>query len=156
MEIMQITKRGVSEVVTIVLIVVVSIAAVAILWVALRPTISATGDDLSATCLKMDVEPVSCDTTPLSAVVKRNAGEGNVNKVLFIFEDKDGGREVINKNISSGDFDALETTDLTDADEDSIALTAPVTLKTAVMLVSATDATKTQVCSESVKAVTCD
>src|SRR3989338_10258918 len=101
MEIMQITKKGVSEVVTTVLIVVVSIAAVAILWVALRPTITGAGDDLSATCLKMDVEPVSCVNTSATdyvLVAKRNAGEANVNMVKYILEDANSGRTVFDNS----------------------------------------------------------
>ena len=73
-------KRGMSEVVTTVLIILIVIAAVAIIWAAIRPAIQSAGEQVTADCFTTSFEVVSC--TGNIVTVKRNAG-GSTDAVAY-------------------------------------------------------------------------
>ncbi len=79
-------KRGLSDVVTVSLIILLAIAAVVIVWSFVRPTIEKTGKQIAGeNCLTVDVKPISCDLTSNSVVVENGPGEATVDKVKLVY-----------------------------------------------------------------------
>jgi hypothetical protein len=91
-------KKGISDVVTTVLIVLLSLVAVAIVWSFLSPLITKSGTQIAQTqaCLSASLEVSGCnlDTADTiwnySVTVKRNAGTANITSIKLIFGKTDG------------------------------------------------------------------
>lgn len=86
-------KKALSDVVTIVLIILLALAAVGIIWSFIRPTIerSGTGIDLAAECFKTEVAPTSCvNTTLTTATVTVQLKKGEPSNVIAVLEFTDG------------------------------------------------------------------
>ncbi len=91
-------KKGLSDVVTIVLIILLALAAVGIIWAFIKPTIENTGGgiDLSAQCFNTEVKPTKCayNTTTDTAIVTVQLAKGEANEVVAILELDDGTTQV--------------------------------------------------------------
>ena len=91
---MMVNKKGLSDVVTTVLIVLLTIVAIAMLWSYLSPLITGTGTriNLAQSCLSANLEIVQCSAADGSATIKRNPGQGtaNVGRIKLIYEKPDG------------------------------------------------------------------
>lgn len=96
-------KKGLSDVVTIVLIILLALAAVGIIWAFIKPTIENTGGgiDLSAQCFNTEVKPTKCTTTDTdsdgnidSAIVTVQLAKGKADEVIAILELDDGTTQV--------------------------------------------------------------
>jgi len=87
-------KKGISDVVTTVLIVLLTIVAIAILWGFLQPlfTKSGTKVQMAEQCLTISLEVPSCVTTDTTASVsvKRSPGAANLKEVKVILSKPDG------------------------------------------------------------------
>ncbi|MBU0957279.1 MAG: hypothetical protein KKF56_00565 [Nanoarchaeota archaeon] len=79
-------KKAISAVVTTVLIILISIAAVIILWVVIRPMIEQTGNALTGSCLDVQLEVTGCDTTNNRVTVRRGAGGGDIAGVTLLIQ----------------------------------------------------------------------
>jgi len=92
-------RRGMSAVVTTLIIILLAIVAVGIVWVVVRNLISRSSDDISLTALTLDLEIIkaSVDDTTLSVIVKRKSGEGNLVGINFVISDGDNS-EVVRKD----------------------------------------------------------
>ncbi len=85
---MEITKRGLSDVVTVSLIILLAIAAVVIVWTFVRPTIEGTAKQVSsADCLSVNLKPISCDISEGNAVIESGPGQTSIDNVKFILYD---------------------------------------------------------------------
>tara|TARA_Y100000310_G_scaffold227645_1_gene229937 strand:+ start:691 stop:1350 length:660 start_codon:yes stop_codon:yes gene_type:complete len=84
-------KKGVSGVVTTVLLILLIVAAIGLIWSFLRPTIEAGVGQVSSVCLTLDIRPVECSTEINKVAVKRFAGDGVVKEVSFVFDESTGG-----------------------------------------------------------------
>ena len=87
-------KKGISDVVTTVLIVLLSLVAIAVVWSFLSPLITRSGTQIAQTeaCLSASLEVSGCkitDTT-YNVNVKRNAGAANIASIKLIFGKEDG------------------------------------------------------------------
>ncbi|MAE49677.1 hypothetical protein CMI48_02500 [Candidatus Pacearchaeota archaeon] len=84
---MIVRRRGVSNVVITVLIILIGLAAVMLLWGFLRPALEKAGSQITGDCLTLDVEPISCeyDGSQAKVRVKRGNGEANLQKIKFVF-----------------------------------------------------------------------
>jgi hypothetical protein len=75
-----INRRALSDVVTTVLIILLAIAAIAIVWSFVAPTLRGAGEKLSVDCINLEVEPTGCsiDTnTDIATITYQwKAGEG--------------------------------------------------------------------------------
>lgn len=81
------TKKGLSDIVTNVLIILLVLVAVGIIWLFLRPTVSSVGNVQGSTdCLTIDVQPVSC-TGGNTVTIKRNAGVGALRGIVVVSTD---------------------------------------------------------------------
>ncbi|PIN90233.1 hypothetical protein COU60_01985 [Candidatus Pacearchaeota archaeon CG10_big_fil_rev_8_21_14_0_10_34_76] len=83
-------KKGLSDIVTNVLIILLVLVAVGIIWAFLNPTIRTGAGQLggAADCLTVQLEPVSCDwqagNQRVTFEVKRNAGSGSLKDIKLI------------------------------------------------------------------------
>jgi len=91
------TKRGLSDVVTTVLIILLVLAAVAIIWGYLRGSLVQSGQQISGStaCLNLDLKAIACNlsgSAPYSATVKygRNSADANLTGVTLVFLDAAG------------------------------------------------------------------
>jgi len=93
-------KRGMSAVVTTLIIILLAIVAMGIIWVVVRNIINKGSDEITLTGLTLDLEitkAVADDNgTPddetddiLNVTVKRNSGEGNLVGINFVIGDGD-------------------------------------------------------------------
>ena len=77
-------KKGLSAVVASLLIVLITIAAVLLVWNVVKKNITDTGSQLSkADCIKVDVKVDSCTT---AGVVVLSYNGGNVSKIVVTLE----------------------------------------------------------------------
>ncbi len=116
-------KKGLSGVVTIILIILLVLVAVGIIWAAVKKPIEETGEKLSADCLTLNVEAVSCNAAGTSVVVTRNAGAGSMTDLKLVFYESADGQGPTNTTICSD-----ETADdcaLTELDSTTITVVSP-------------------------------
>ena len=83
-------KRGISGVVTAVLLILLVLAAVVIVWTFVKPLIKETGEDSSAECFLINVKPQKCiidefDKEIVNVTVLRNAEGGDITGLKFLF-----------------------------------------------------------------------
>ena len=82
-------RKGVSEVVANVLIVLLVIVGVAVIWAVVKPTIQKASDTVQSDCFIVQVEPQSCvrSGANYNVTVKRNPGAGSFENVELVFSD---------------------------------------------------------------------
>jgi len=86
-------KRGMSAVVTTLIIILLAIVAVGIVWVVVKNIINQGKDEITLTGLTLDLEIMKAsyddDAGILSVTVKRNPGDGNLVGINFVIGDGD-------------------------------------------------------------------
>lgn len=96
----RIKKRGLSDVVTTVLIILLVLAAVAIIWSYLQGALVSSGSQITGQCLTLDLAPTACvwnnATTNVSVRYGRNAGAANLVGVKLVLTGANGLTTVIN------------------------------------------------------------
>ncbi|MBX4212414.1 hypothetical protein KW787_03110 [Candidatus Pacearchaeota archaeon] len=87
-------KKGLSDVVTTVLIILLVLAAVVIVWAFVRPFLQDAGGKITAACIQLDLQPLSCENWTSTSLVKFanvtyrwNAGDVNLSSVRIIHLD---------------------------------------------------------------------
>ncbi len=82
---MHFKKRGLSEVVTTVIIILLVLVAIGIIWAVVNPTIRGTTQQIKSECLTISLTPLSCaidlsnpGAPKLNVVAKRDAGAGTL------------------------------------------------------------------------------
>jgi len=82
-------KRGMSAVVTTLIIILLTIVAIGIVWVVVKNILDKGSDEISLTGLTLDLEIVRAvvDGDTLSVTVKRNPGDGNLVGINFVISD---------------------------------------------------------------------
>ncbi len=81
-------KRGLSDVVTVSLIILLAIAAVVIVWTFVRPTLEGTGKQISSgNCLAVDLRPISCSLSQQNVILENGPGQINVDGIKIILYD---------------------------------------------------------------------
>ena len=107
-----INKRGLSQVITIVLIILLTLVAILIVWGFVRPTIESTGEQVGAECLTVDLQVTGCDITADTFTVKRNSGTGTLVAI----------RPIVDGNpcdVDLGTLDELESNTVANCQEGS-------------------------------------
>lgn len=110
MVINRMNKRGLSDVITSVLIIVLVIAAVVVLWTFVRPTIQKGAESVeAANCFQLDLQPVSCvvnsDNVTANVTYKWISGSADLSDVRLVLGKADGSAD----SISGGTIEPLET-----------------------------------------------
>lgn len=80
-------KKGLSNIIATVLIVLLALVAVGLVWSFIRPTIEGAGTSIGLTqqCLDVEVRPTGCDAA--TGVVQVQLVKGNPTQVIGIVED---------------------------------------------------------------------
>lgn len=116
-------KRGLSGIVTLVIIILLVLAAVAIVWSAIGPTIRSGSGEVGiiggfATNLEIPSESVNVDNTigVVDLTVTRKAGGNDIAGFILVFRDESGNEESVRFNGSEYALDELESYTLVDYD----------------------------------------
>jgi hypothetical protein len=85
-------KRGLSQVVTTVIIILVVLAAITLIWAAVRPTIQDASERITADCITLELEAVrgSCtigDASMANVKVNRGPDSGTLTGLILVFGD---------------------------------------------------------------------
>ncbi len=97
-------KRGISDVVTVSLIILLAIAAVVIVWSFVRPTLEGTGQQISNSgdCLALNVKAVTCDAVGgYSVVVENGAGAVTAGDIRLVYSGPTGSQTVTTTGCTS-------------------------------------------------------
>lgn len=98
-------KKGLSDVITTVLIILLVLAAVVLIWGFIRQTLDKGGRQIanSADCFQLQIEPKGCvleGTQNATVTVQWTGGDVNLNQLKLIVTNKDTGANVIS-NVSA-------------------------------------------------------
>lgn len=97
-------KRGISEVVTAILLVLLAIAAVIVVWNVVSSFISKTGEGTGVESLtaNLDIKEARIEGTTAYVKIKRGVGEGNIGKIKLVFSNAQGEQQIetINQSIA--------------------------------------------------------
>lgn len=102
-----INKRGLSEVITVGLIILLSISAVVIVWSFVRPSLTNIGEQITSECLTISLKATSCTAISGLTNVHNGAGETSIDEVKLIYYDATGATQVISSTCT---INPLETT----------------------------------------------
>ncbi|MBI2451479.1 hypothetical protein HYV50_00195 [Candidatus Pacearchaeota archaeon] len=142
-------KRGLSTIVATVLIVLLSLVAIALVWSFISPAIKESGTSvaLQQKCFEVEVRPTNCNAT--TGVVNVQLTRGNVadiDKVTAIIEQSDGSTKTAEGTVTQ----QLSTVSIT------VVIDAGKSGKTAQAAARVKDESgKTALCSPSVEKVAC-
>lgn len=103
-------KKGISDVVTTVLIILLVVAAVAIIWGFVSRPLQQSGQALetSTSCLQVSLAPTACSVNAsdsagkATAIYKWNSGSATISSVKVVFELKDGTNDVVSGTTPAG------------------------------------------------------
>jgi len=110
------SKKGVSEVVANVLIVLLVIVGIAVIWSVVKPTIDKGAAGIQSDCFTVLIGPVSCvpnvdgNVDQWDVVIKRNPGSGTLDGVDLLFEDDSGAQRVENALTSLNELESKTVT----------------------------------------------
>lgn len=82
------SKKGLAEIITVILIILLSLAAIAIIWQVIKPVILKTTSQISLTCttgMDLHIDAANCTGNPWTIVVERGTGEGTIKSLKFVF-----------------------------------------------------------------------
>ena len=143
-------KKGLSAIVGTLLVVLLTIAAVGIVWAVLRGTIQSNTDqiDFSKFTLSMDIVAAQydSDTGASSVTVQRNAGDGNLYGLSFIFSNATE-NNVVERIVTLDQLDKQTFT----FSSDEIGLTGPTEISIAPLSLSSSNEQITGSISDTVK-----
>jgi len=113
-------RRGISSIVSLMLIILGTIIGAALLWVFVLKTTGKSSETADADCFTLNIEPLKCDAYAAcdynsgtnyyeaDILLRRNVGRGNVTGLRFIFESSQGIKGAYDKTLTS-DLDELQT-----------------------------------------------
>jgi len=81
-------KKGVSEVVTAILLILLSIAAVIIVWAVVKPLVEKPASQAQTDCVTVDLEIIG--NTSDSVIVKRKPGAGDLTGLKIVITNSTG------------------------------------------------------------------
>lgn len=119
-------KRGLSDIVTNVLIILLVLVAVGIIWAFLQPVIQSGSRQIAGAdaCLTLSLQPQTCtlDAGTGNATVnyRRNAGDATVSELTFVFTDATGSSVVVSTTDSADFANELETRSVSGLDYGTI------------------------------------
>ena len=78
-------KRGLSDVVTVTLIILLAIAAVVIVWAFVRSTLEDVGEEITGACITSAITLVSCNSAAGTAVVRNDGRQDTIDSVKLVY-----------------------------------------------------------------------
>lgn len=120
---MILSRKGLSDIVTNVLIILLVLVAIGIIWAFVRPTINQGAGQLQGQneCLTAELEAVSCDmisSTNYTVTYRRSSGSGDIQAIKFIFKDANGNSKVITESTAGNIPEELESRTVLDVNPD--------------------------------------
>jgi len=91
------SKKGLAEIITVILIILLSLAAIAIIWTVIKPVILKTTSQISLACttgLDIKISQTNCSGNIWSVKVSRDVGEGKIKSIKFVFAADDSSKTV--------------------------------------------------------------
>ncbi|MEK6858968.1 MAG: hypothetical protein AABX53_03605 [Nanoarchaeota archaeon] len=106
------SRKGLSDIVTNVLIILLVLVAIGIIWAFVRPSLNQGASQLEgqADCLTIQMEAKSCvkeTDNSYSVQVFRGAGEGDFKGYKVVFKDVDGNTKSFEKKATTDVIDTL-------------------------------------------------
>jgi flagellin-like protein len=94
-------KRGISPVITTLIIILLALVAIGIVWIVIKNIVSegTEGISLGKFTLDLEIKQALLDNESASVNVKRNPGVGDISKINFIFENGTNS-QVIEKEVT--------------------------------------------------------
>ncbi|MBI5804390.1 hypothetical protein HY450_04040 [Candidatus Pacearchaeota archaeon] len=141
-------KKGLSDIIATVLIVLLALAAVAVVWSFIQPAIKNTGGsiDLQTKCLNTEVKPTACTVTGGTGTVNIQLVKGEATKVVAVIEDSLGATYV-------GETDAPNPLATKSVSVPSVGSASPFNAKAAAIVSDAEGNTAT--CDVGLVQITC-
>ncbi len=101
-------KKGLSEVVITIILILLMLVAVGVVWIVIRNVISEGGEQVSLgmLTLNLEIENVQVNSGSIDVRVKRNAGKGDLAGINFIISDGVN-TEVIKKETTMGELETV-------------------------------------------------
>ena len=102
-------KKGLSDIITVVLIILIALVAIMLLWSLIRLTLTTTSKEIEIKSFNANFEVGAICITPdqnISVLVKRNQGEGNINGVYLVLKDNSGRAETFFRGANMQEFDS--------------------------------------------------
>ena len=153
---MKFSRKGLSDIVTNVLIILLVLVAIGIIWAFVRPAITQGAGQLQGAgdCLTIDVESVTCNAAANTVTFKRNTGAGALAGVKFIVE-KSTGTVTCDDKVGTGTPTELasSTADLDTDCSTAIDLTTGDKVQVAALVAGADGVSKS--CNPSAVKVSC-
>ncbi|MBX4196433.1 hypothetical protein KW805_02505 [Candidatus Pacearchaeota archaeon] len=109
-------KKGLSDVITAVLVIIIAIAAILLVWTFVKPVIKQSGERIetaqaaqNALAIQRQSVTIGDDTYPLmTLIVQRNAGQGNITGFSIVLEDAAGMSATFNyPNITLREYETV-------------------------------------------------
>jgi hypothetical protein len=153
-----VNKKGISDVVTTVLIILLALAAVVIIWAFVRPTIQDTSQNINVAsdCLKTEIKPVSCSNTNGVVVQLVSRGASEIKTVKAIVTAPDGSTTVVNAGVPANDLETVTIlASAFDLDGDRDPDISAGEIATASVVLKGPDGSE-HTCAESAVRVTCE
>ena len=111
------SERGLSGVVTTVIIVLVGLAAVGIMAGFLLPAVQESSSQISASCFQIDVTPSGCTidaaSGDITVNVRRGPGDAPLEELSFVLTSSTGESEVVTQAATDSDLAELQTKSFT-------------------------------------------
>ncbi len=111
-----ISKRGISGVVTAILLILLAIAAIIIVWAVVKPMIDKAGASGQAECVTINLGIVSAKNIPAGidpaeqkVVVKREPGVGDLTGITVRIVDEDGDADTVDCPLDTDGLLELDT-----------------------------------------------
>jgi len=148
------SKKGLSDIITNVLIILLVLVAISIIWFFVRPTIQQGAGALggASDCLTIQLEPISCTITgaSYSAQIRRNPGEGQLQGLILQVTGTDNQAIALNvvQTLAIG-----ETKTIAGTNPGLTTLTTSKTLKIAAVV--KTDSAAGKICDLNPTPITC-
>lgn len=101
-------KRGLSDVITVTLIILLAVSAVAIVWTFVRGTIEDVGQQVSASCTTVNIKATKCDISDNKITVEAGSGKNVITKVRLLVLDAAGNTVSSSTAIDCVDFSPLD------------------------------------------------
>lgn len=83
-------KRGLAEIITVILIILLSLAAIAIIWAVVKPMIVKSTTQISTSCMtgvELQITSANCSGDVLKVKLERGNVEDTIKSIKFVFSD---------------------------------------------------------------------
>lgn len=106
-----VSKKGLAEIITVILIILLSLAAIAIIWTVIKPVITKTTSQISLVCttsMDLSIDYANCSSDILEVRLSRGVGEGTIKSIKFSFSSDTDSQTITLSGVTNRMPDELE------------------------------------------------